>query len=504
MKKDNSLEKKYEAYANAMQFARLKNAIVQDLYRGNKENSYIYKKYPKHKFLSWMDRPKWHERELRELSCYLYDASSHYRRLVDYFANILYYNYIIIPTNLSYEKNGINKKKYIKNYLKIVNLADKYNFERICRKMIKIAIRDGVFFGLCYESENSFFIQKFNSNYARIAEVEGGSFVYKMDLNYFSNKEYLLDSYGEEIKNAYYSYKGIKNIKPPNKSKRWFAPPNGICIKVDETDQVHSLPLFMGLLDSIYDIEDYKLLKKAKTENDNYIALAMKIPTDGDGVPLLDDKLTQKYYQQAAINLSDGIGLIMSPFDIKSFKFSDNQNSNTTSVIDAENEFWYASGVSPLIFGSTKATSSNALTLSVKPDEQIAYDLLLQIQNYFNNKIKKMDLPYGFKIKFSNQSIFNSKEIVDTYSKAATYGVSGAKLGYAQALGMSPSDVIGMSYLEDDILKVGKEMFVRPLISSNTLSSGKVDDESVGRPTNDSKNLPLTDKGEESKERSES
>jgi hypothetical protein len=35
---------------------------------------------------------------------------------------------------------------------------------------------------------------------------------------------------------------------------------------------------------------------------------------------------------------------------------------------------------------------------------------------------------------------------------------------------MTPSDIIGLSYLENEILEVTEKMFKSPLISSNTLS----------------------------------
>jgi len=469
--KDLSKEDQEKALLRYSQlvFANLKKNIIQDLVNSRNE-SVIYKKYPKDRIVTMMENPQRNEKGIRELSGFLYLVSSHYRRLVDYYATILIYNYTIVPTNFPHKK-PTNKAKYKETYYNIIHECEKYNLRHEATKAIKIAVRDGIYYGLCYETSDSFYIKPFDNSYAKISSIEDGTFVFSINLNYFSDKEDLLPMYGTEFESAWLSYKGdkVKKIKG-NRKKQWFEPSNGICIKADESDPIYSLPLFTGLLLSVFDIEDYKLLHKAKAENDNYKALSAKMETDDDGVPIMDFDVATKYYNQMAANLPDGIGLLLSPFEVKDFSFSNSAVSEKNDVITAEEDFWFSSGTSPLIFGSSKATSSASLTLSVKPDEEISFLLLQQFERYFNKKIKKMDLPFGFKIKFSDQSIFNTTEHINRLSKAAQYGMP-VKLQYASALGLSPSDVVGMSYLEDDILSLANKTWKTPLISSNTQNS---------------------------------
>lgn len=490
---DEQKEKILTQYAR-MSFANLRKSILQDL-QNNKDESVIYRKYKKGEVIKLLENPQKHEKELRELSNYLYIVSSHYRRLVDYFSHILLYNYNVIPTTLP---KKVNKTKYEESYLYIIRECEKYNFKHEAMKAIKIAVRDGVFFGLCYESDDSFYIKPIPSKYAQISGIEDGCYTFEFDLNYFNGKKELLKMYGVEFINAYDRYKGneSKGIKP-DKTKRWYEPINCICIKADESDPYHSLPLFTGLLTSIFDIEDYKMLKKAKVENDNYKALSAEIATDADGIPLLSFDENQKWFQHICDNIgNDGIGLFMSPFKITDFSFSTSNTSDTNDVIEAEEEFYMSSGVNALLFGSAKANSSSSILLSVKPDEQVAYSLLLQFQRYFNKKIKLMDLDYGFKVEFLTQSIFNQTEYIDRYAKAAQYGIP-VKTAYATSLSLSPSDIWNLTYLEEDILGLSKSKWLSPLISSNTQSSV---DSTVGRPTNESQGKGLTESGEQSKE----
>ena len=475
-------------------FANLKKNIIQDLINSRNE-SIIYRRYSKEQIVKMLDNPQKNEKEIRELSGFIYLVSSHYRRLVDYYSTILLYNYTVIPTKIPLEKP--KKTEYKKNFYHVVNQCDKYNLKHEATKALKIAVRDGVYFGLCYESEDSFYIKPFDNRYAKISSIEDGVFRFSIDMAYFSGREYLLDMYGEEIKKAYRLWKGDKeNGIKGDKNKKWHETENGICLKVDESDPVYSLPLFTGVLLSVLDIEDYKMLQKAKAENDNYKVLSAKMETDDDGVPKMDFEIAQKYYGQMSQNLPEGIGLLLSPFDVDDFSFQSSSSADRNAVTDAESQFWEAAGVSSLLFGSTKATSSASLVLSVKPDEALAFSILQQFERFFNRKIKKMNLANEFKLVFSQQSIFNTDEYINRLSKACQYGVP-VKLQYASSLGMSPSDIIGTSYLEDEILGLADKVWTKPLISSNTQSSL---DNQGGRPTNESQGRGLTESGEQTKE----
>lgn len=429
------------------------------------------------------------------MSNFLYIVSSHYRRLINYYSKLPKLNYIVVPTNLP-QKSKIRKTEYRAVYSKVTNLCKKYNLKQECVKIMQTVFRDGIFYGLSYETENSFYIRQFNPEFARISSIEDGCFVPSIDLNYFIDKKEILHEYGEEIANAFYMYKGDPKLKIKGNPKlRWFEPSNGICIKIDDDDPYYSLPVFTGLILDVLSIEDYKLLKKAKKEIDNYKVLSMKMDTDDDGIPKMDYEVAMKYYNQACGNIPDGIGLILSPFEIKDFSFQTNSSAEADAAVEAEDAFWSGAGTSPLLFGSTKATSSSSLTLSVKPDEQISFAVMNQISRYFNRKIKKLDLEYSFEIRFLEQSIFNEQSFSDSLFKGGQYGVAGAKLMYTASLGLEPSDVVGLAYLEDDILGVGKNMFVRPFISSNTMSTSPVDGND-GRNSNKSKGLEVTDSTE--------
>lgn len=494
--KDFTIEEQEKIMAQYIQlsFANLKRNIVQDLIN-SKNESVIYKKYTKEKIVNMLENPQKNEEQLRELSRFIYLVSSHYRRLVDYYSTILLYNYTVVPTKIPIKKP--NKAEYTKCYYHVINECEKYNLQQEASEALKIAVRDGVFYGICYENEDSFYIKPFTeTKYAKISSIEDGAFRFSLDMAYFSGKEYLLDMYGKDIKNNYYLYKGDKNKGTKgDKTKRWYELPNGIVVKSDKSDFFNSIPMFSSLLLDILSIDDYKLLQKAKVEGDNYKILGFKLETDSEGSPIIPYDLASKYFSTAAETLPSGVGAILVPFDISDHSFQTSTASGINNVSDAVSAFWEGAGTPSSLFGGGNINSSGAMSISVKPDEALAFSMLLQFERFFNVKIKKMDLPHSFKLKFSRLSIFNQDEYANRFSKAASLGTP-VKLEYMSILGFSPSDVLGMTYLEEDVLGLAKKVWLNALISSSTVSHS---DNEGGRPTSESKGETIGEAGEQTR-----
>src|SRR5690606_9425655 len=102
--------------------------------------------------------------------------------------------------------------------------------------------------------------------------IEDGVFNYAFDFSYFDKNKKKLDQYPIEFTKKYEIYlKDRKNKWIELDSK------NTICIKINE-DLDYPIPPFSNLFEAVFDIEEYKELKKAKTKIDNYAVLIHKIP----------------------------------------------------------------------------------------------------------------------------------------------------------------------------------------------------------------------------------
>ena len=485
-----------ESYSNLM-FSKLRSTIVQDLLNTKYEN-YIGKKYDVATVNNMLQSPTStsNQKVLRQMSMYLYLVSSHYRRLINYYATLPTYNYFITPSKaLDKELTKAQAKKYKNDYVSTINDFERYSLKEELPPMVTLALLEGIFCGIIFEETDSFYVKPCPVDYVKVQSIMDGCYRFAFDLSYFSGtNQYLLGAYGEDVYNAYIAYAGDKTLGIKGNSKlRWYEPEQQICIKYD-SDPTIILPFFAGVFKEILDLEDYRLLAKAKTEVDNYKVLVMTQQTDSDGIPKMDYKLAKKYYDQAAANLPDGIGLILTPFPMSDFSFDNATVKDTDEVNQARDTLWASAGTSPLIFGSTEATSSSSLILSTKPDEEITFVLLSQLERNFNLLQKLKNRAYGFKIKFLRQSIYNKTDMQNSYAKAAQYGVTGSKLLYAASVDLSPCDVYGLAYLEDEVLGLTVTSFNKPMVSSY-VQSGSADNE-AGRPTNESKGLALTESGE--------
>lgn len=478
-------------------FAKVKEQIVQDLINSRSE-SYIGRKYTAKDLADMLEYPTTSSnmQRLRQMSLWLYITSPQYRRLINYYSTLPTFNYYIVPDNvLTKELTAAKDAKFRKNYIETINDFERYTMKQTAPQAISLALLQGAFCGIIIEDEHSFWLKSCPINYVKILLIADNCFRFAFDMSYFTSSKYLLEAYGAEFEQAYVEYQR-------DTAKRWYVPSKQICIKPD-SDPTVILPFFLGVFKEILDLEDYRTLAKAKTEIENYKVLVMKQDTDDDGVPKLDFNIAMKYYNQAAQNLPSGIGLILSPFSIDDFSFNSPNVGDTDAVNKARDSFWAASGSSPLIFGSTEATTSSALILSTKPDEQITFALLDQIERNFNLLQKYKGKSYSFKIRFLRQSIYNKEQVQDTYSKAAMYGVTGAKIAYAASLDFSPVDLVNLAYLEDSVLGLTIDSYNKPIhMNANGDSESASDGTNIegGRPTNESKGIPLTESGEADKD----
>ena len=483
-------------------FTKEQQEILND-YNNNYTNSTSLSNYTVSQLSNMLKNPtrSSNQKTIRKLSEFLYEVSSHYKILVNYYTNLLTYDHMLIPSASEKIYNEeFDPQDYKIAYAQFADQVEKYNLKSSCKEIMKSAIVDGAFYGICFENDNGFFIQRIDPDYAYVTSIANGVYNFSFDLDYFSGtRNYLLESYPKDIQSEYRAYKG-GNGSSGDRTRRYYEPDDGICILADGRDSSIILPLFTGLLKDIFDIEDYRLIKKANDENSNFKAVTLEVQTDDDGIPLMSADLLDKYYQQACNNVPEGVGVIMNPFKNGSLSFTNGRNADTTELAEAESQFWFDSGTSPLLFGSSKATTSGALGLSVKPNERLAKSILEKIEAFFNQRLSSFNSSYSFKIKFNDTSSFNIDSVCDRDFKASTYGVAGAKLKYASDLGFTPSDIVGMSFLEDSVLNITVDNFNRPLVSSNVQSGGSaIDDSEGGRPEENAEDL--TDEGEDTREK---
>ena len=435
----------------------------------------VYTKFNKDRILEILNQPELREDELREASIYLYNISSHYRRLINYYAKMGTYNWYLVPTKV-YTSSKVNKKSFVTAYKKAVEQCELMNLRVECIKIAETCFLEDIFYGYEYETKDSYYIQKLPPKYCRIVAVEDGIYTFEFDFGYFDSRSELLDYYGTEFRMKYELYRTDKT------KHRWqeLNSKNSVCIKLNSSTMA-IIPPFAGTFPDIYDIADYKELTKSKTETGNYKLINMKIPFENGNfkIPM---PMATSFYEQIAPEIPESIGFSMSPMDMSVLNFEKSGSTqDTDAVVQSENNFWAAAGTSNAILGNPDVTSSSAIALSIEADAAIVYSLMDQIARWINKKLKQLPGTIHFKLNFLHQTIYNQKDVQNQLLTAAQYSFP-VKCAAAAAFGISSSDFEGLLVLENQIMDLQEKMV--PVASTHTQSSSDTTS-SVGRPTQD-------------------
>lgn len=481
-----------------MQYENLKKSILLDANKHVAFRNFFYQKFKKEDIERMFKNPNSYEYSFRALSRYLYIISPHYRRLINYFSQILLYNYTI-KSGKAYTKK-ITKSKFKSNYYDVVNFAEKMNVKKEAEKLIRVALRDGIATGIMVYSnkaQSGYFVL-FEPKGIKIRSIEDGVFIPSIDLSMFTGNEDLLDQYGSDIQRAYIKYKNkLKDGVKITKNDKWYEFKDGFALLADDTSPRHYLPYFANLILDVLRLRDAQDIQSVHDENSNYKALSAKVDTDDDGIPKLPYEQIEKYYNQMSGELPNGIGLLISPWTLNDHSFQENTSGDRDAALSAVNNFWRSAGMPSTLMGGGTLTTASAMLLAVKPDEALSFSLLKQFEQIMNRQIKLMSHDYLFKVSFLYQSIFNNTDVQNAFAKGAQYGVP-VKMDYAASLGLTPCEVIGASYIEDELLGLSSATWNTPLVSSNTQSS--VGSETGGRPTAEERGESVGDAGEKTRD----
>lgn len=475
---DAEVEKQKAAYEYALRFAQMQKQMLLDLTK-NASASVTYTRYTKEQLLGYMQSPKSNERNIRNASIYMYDASSQYRRLILYYAQMPLWAYTLSP--LGFDPTKIKADTFRKAYFKATAQAETMNLKHEMSKALTIALREGVLYGAQWSGTNSYFIQRINPDYCKLTSIFDGTWMYAVDFSKIKEEELIL--YPPEFTTLWNAYKST--------GQKWQEIPDSIsfCLKADETTSTYSVPPWASTLPMLYDIETFKSLQETASEIANYKIIGMQIPVAEDGTPKLDFDLAQQYYQQMVSVLPPYVGVAMAPMTMQSFAFERSGGlSDVDTVSRSEEQFWREGGTSPLLFGSADNDTAGALKLSVSADEEIVFGLMAQCERLVNRILKTMSGTQKFKISFLPVTVYNKADWVSHYKDAATLGIP-VKSAYAAVLGLSPGDVMGMNYVEMELLGMGQ---LTPLNSSYTKSGDG------GRPKSDDGDL--TSAGEQTRD----
>lgn len=485
------------------EISRAKFAAVKDVLQlidltSSKTQSYTV--YSKDNLRTYLQNPSTeaNQKNLRNLSEFLYTVSHVYRRLVLNKANQFdAKSYIVYP---KLNDNGDVEESSYHNYIKTSNYVQGMHLDTQVRKCLIKAWLDDVVYGFCYgEPENdNFFIHILNPDYCKISSVDyySGKINFAFNFSFFDgSNSFYLDVYDAIFNKMYNSYKSDSKLRwqelPPEKT---------FCLKINEENLDYPIPPFSGMFNSLIDLVDLSQIQAIKDELSAYKLIWAKIDTISGSKEVddfqIDLELANQFYQKLQSVLPEGVAFGMSPMDLNDITFEADAANDTNVVNKALTNLIETNG--DIVLNSNKITNSTSFKYAMMAESMTAMAAVKQFNVWVNFYIKNNLGVDDIIVEFSDVSKYFKDDKIEQLLKLAQYSLP-VKMQIVSLLGIDPAQCRSLEYLEDK-LGLAKTKWISPLVSSNVQSSlSENGDGSDGAPVKD--DGELTDEGEKTRDK---
>lgn len=433
------------------------------------------------------------EKNLRNLSRYLFYRCHAYYRLIMYNATMFDLNARSVIPHYDLVKIP-DVKKTLKSYQDTLTMLDELNLQYEFLKAFSIAFREDVFYGCAYYTEDQgMFILPLDPDYCKISGIYNtGDFAASMDMSYFRSRQYELESYGEPFQSMYRAYEssGVKYQPIPDEYC--------VCLKSRPEDWETVLPIFSGLLNSIINLIDLEDIQAIADEQEIYkmIWLEMETLTSADSPDewKVDPSIMVEYFNRMiAEALPPYISAAIVPGKLDQISFDTNVTNDTNKIAKSTETLFNSSGGAQILNSST-INGTTAFTAAIQADTELAISMLLpQVQGWVNRFLSYY-VSNPAKVKFFEISVYTKEAFKKSMLEAGQYGLP-TRLAYNTLNQFSEMDTLALNFLEINCL--GLDQSLIPLQSSHTLNGDT--SETGGAPEKDSGEL--TDDGEASRDK---
>lgn len=448
-------------------YAKAKEAL-KTLTNVNKSSNVIINAFSKESLRSYLKNIGSNEKNLRNLSRYLYYRCQAYYRLVMYNANMFELDARTVIPNYNLTKTN-NNKKILKSYNDTMDALDRLNLQfEMLKGYVKCFIED-VFYGVVYYDETGTFILPLDPDYCKIAGVyQTGDFSYVLDMSYFRSRQDILELWGDPFKSMYSAY------EKDSTNGKWQPMPDeyAICMKARPEDWRLAVPVFSGLLNSIINLIDVEDVQAIADKQDIYKMIWLEMETltgskSADEWKVDPDLMIEYFNRMINEALPDYVSAAIVPGKLQAIKFDDSDKTKDTNKISKGTEALFNSSGGAQILNSSTISGTEAFKAAVISDTEFAISMLLPQTQAWVNRFLSYKVSSPATVKFFKVSSYTKDSFKESLRKDAEYGLP-VKLAINTLNGYSERDTIAMNYLEENILGI-TDKFV-PLQSSHTQS----------------------------------
>lgn len=421
----------------------------------------------------------------QELSYNYFAIDGFYRRIIIYYATLLKYLGVLIPS-VSYG-DKLKNKAIQKRYYKAMDFVDKMNIPTLSIDFMTKALINGCYYGIIQTlDKDNFVILDLPARfcYTRYKDIHNNDII-EFDLRYFDTltegeiRNRALSVYPREIAVAYRRFHDGKG------SQYYLVPSEiGICFPLFD-----GRPFFLPVIPEIINYRDYEALEKKKDTNEVKKILIQKIPHLADGT-LLFEPVEAEEMHRGSVNMmkkNEDVSVLTTYGDVTIEGSSTaNESINKNNLEKIAQTVYRTAGLSSQLFA---ATGNMALTTSIQNDLAFVMYMANKFSRFYTNILNRLfgNGQVSFKYIIQPISYYNEKEFIDNANKGVTTGYS--FLLPAIAMGLSQKDLVNLKTLENDVLNL-QDLLI-PLKTSYTESNKESTGNGAGRPT-----LPDTQKSD--------
>lgn len=389
------------------------------------------------------------------LSRYFFEKDNLYRRIVIYYATLLKYIGMLIPTPTN--GSSIEQDFVTKRYGRALEYLDKINLKDFFTSCAIKVLVDGTYYGVIQEdSKDGFTVLDLDPAYCRSRYKDRqGLDLIEFDVGFFDtitdadSKSYALKIFPKEIVRWYRKWKNGKV------SSRWVFVPDaiGICFPLFD-----GVPLLINTIPAIIDYDDTVAVNKQRDLEEIRKIITIHMPHLSDGSLVFEPDEAAVMHKAVADMMKDNpnVSVLTTYGDVDSINSKTANDSMSDSIKNMANNVYTEAGASSLLFGTEGSASLEA---SIQNDLAMMMVLGHKFENFINALVNR---------KFSNNNVrfrymilpityYNTEKFITATMKMASSGYS--FIIPALAMGMSQKEFVTMKQFEINVLNL-KEIMV--------------------------------------------
>lgn len=407
-----------------------------------------------------------------KLSNTLYDTNRIYAKIIDYYSNMYYNRYLVIPRKIRDTKST---SEYNKIYSEMLEYVEGINIETVIPKLLIDIFKNGEVFLYASGDKKSKTLSTMilPNKYCRATLVtQFGTQEIDFDYTFFESlglkKEDLIElltMFPEEFQVGYIAYLNDKV------NSRWqhLNPKFATSIAMNE----EGFPSFLSIFYDIIDYKTYKLNELDRNTNLLERLVTQEIDLEKTGLDLTE---VQELHDSMAeiICRNRGTTLVTTVGSIEVQQLQEDIGQVNETLANSFKTIFDNAGINNALF---TGDSDLSLQTSLKQDLMYVWGFIQKIENFYNiaiNNVRNFS-NYQLSFKILPISIYNEAEKMEQLHQSATLGVG--VLDYIVASGTKQVDLEASLELEE-YLDLSNRLV--PLQSSHTQSSSDMKEKEAG------------------------